>query len=189
VIVVAYLVNPMLGIVLNYWTPTIIHQAGVTDIFQVSLLSSIPFVIGAIGMLAIAQHSDYRLERRWHFFGSVSLGALGLVLLPSALDHPSFAIACLSLLAIAYFSAGVIFWTIPPAYFPASAAAGGIALTSSIGQAGSLATPVLLGWLQTYTSSIALGLYIVATIAVAGGLLIVWGVPKSALRERGARLR
>lgn len=189
VIVVAYLVNPMLGIVLNYWTPTIIHQAGVTGILQVSLLSSIPFVIGAIGMLAIARHSDYKLERRWHFFGTVSLGALGLVLLPAVFDHPSFAIACLSLLGIAYFSASTIFWTIPPTYFPASAAAGGIALTSSVGQAGSLATPVLLGWLQTYTSSIALGLYMIAILAVAGGLLIVWGVPKCALRERDARLR
>jgi ACS family phthalate transporter-like MFS transporter len=187
VIVVAYLVNPMLGIILNYWTPTIIHQAGVTDILLVSLLSSIPFVVGAIGMLAIARHSDYKLERRWHFFAAVSLGALGLVMLPATFDHPSLAIACLSLLGIAYFSASTIFWTIPPTYFPASSAAGGIALTSSVGQAGSLATPVLLGWLQTYANSIALGLYIIAAIAVAGGLLIVCGVPKSALREREAR--
>lgn len=188
VIILAYLVNPMLGIVLNYWTPTIIRQTGVTDILQVSLLSSIPFVIGAIGMLVIARHSDQRLERRWHFFGAVSIGALGLVMLPAAFDYPSFAIGCLSLVGIAYFSASTIFWTIPPTYFPSASAAAGIALTSSVGQAGSLATPVLLGWLQTYTSSIALGLYTIAIVAVAGGLLIVCGVSKSALRERDTRL-
>ena len=172
-IVLAYLVNPMLGIVLNYWTPTIINRAGVTDVLNVSLLSSIPFVIGALGMLAIARHSDLKLERRWHFLGAVSIGALGLVMLPMASDQPLLAIGCLSLLSIGYFSGSTIFWTIPPTYFSAAAAAGGIALTSSAGQAGSLVTPMLLGWLQTHTSSIALGLYAIAAIAVAGGLLIV----------------
>ncbi len=81
----------MLGIVLNYWTPTIINRAGVTDVLNVSLLSSIPFVIGALGMLAIARHSDLKLERRWHFLGAVSIGALGLVMLPMATDQPLLA--------------------------------------------------------------------------------------------------
>jgi ACS family phthalate transporter-like MFS transporter len=187
VVVLAYLVNPMLGIVLNYWTPTIISAAGVKDLLAISTLSSVPFVVGAIGMLAIAYHSDRKLERRWHFLGAASIGALGLVLLPWCAGQLPLAIGCLSLLGVAYFSASTIFWTIPPAYFSAAAAAGGIALTSSVGQAGSLVTPVLLGWLQTHTSSIALGLYAIAAVAVAGGLLIVLGVPKSALRERHLR--
>jgi ACS family phthalate transporter-like MFS transporter len=189
IIVLAYLVNPMLGIVLNYWTPTIIHQAGVNDILFVSVLSSIPFVAGALGMLVIAHHSDRTQERRWHFLGSVALGSLGLIMLPTVSNHPTLAIGCLSLLGIAYFSAGTIFWTIPPTYFAAAAAAGGIALTSSVGQAGSLFTPVLLGWLQTQTSSIALGLYAIAAITIAGGSLIVLGVPKAALRGSDGRSR
>ncbi|WP_341537999.1 MFS transporter [Paraburkholderia kirstenboschensis] len=46
VVVLASLVTPMLGIVMNYWTPTIIHRAGVKDILHVALLSAIPSISG-----------------------------------------------------------------------------------------------------------------------------------------------
>ncbi|SAK90434.1 d-galactonate transporter [Caballeronia catudaia] len=184
VVVLASLVTPMLGIVMNYWTPTIIHRAGVTNILHLSLLSAIPSVIGAIGMIVIARHSDHRVERRWHYLFSISIGAVGLVLLPSVVHSPVLTIGCLSLLAIAYYAGSTMFWTIPPAYFPAASVAAGIALMSSLGQAGSLLTPTWLGWLMTNTHSIAIGLYTIAAIALAGGFIIVLGVPASKLRER-----
>lgn len=189
VAVAGYTVIPLIGIVLNYWTPTIIKQAGVSDIWHIALLSSIPFVLGAAGMLLIARHSDRKLERRWHYLCTVSLGALGLAMLPSFADKFELAIGCLSLVGVAYYAGSTIFWTIPPAYFSAATVAGGIALTSSMGQFGSLLAPMLLGWLKTHTNSISTGLYIIAAITVVGGLVVVLGIPKSALRERSATLR
>jgi ACS family phthalate transporter-like MFS transporter len=189
VAVAGYTVIPLIGVVLNYWTPTIIKQAGVRDIWHISLLSSIPFVLGAAGMLIVARHSDRKLERRWHFLCTVSLGALGLVLLPQVTHTFVLAIGCLSLVGVAYYAGSTIFWTIPPTYFRASTVAAGIALTSSMGQCGSVLAPILLGWLKTHTDSIATGLYIIAAITIVGGLVIVLGIPKSALRERSGATR
>ncbi|RKR45221.1 MFS transporter [Paraburkholderia sp. BL17N1] len=184
VVVLASLVTPMLGIVMNYWIPTIIHRAGVKDILHVALLSSIPSIFGAIGMILIARHSDKHVERRWHYFFSILIGAIGLVLLPQVGGNPVLTIGCLSLLGIAYYAGSTMFWTIPPAYFSAASVAAGIALMSSLGQAGSLLTPTWLGWLMTNTHSIAIGLYTIAAIALAGGVIILVGVPAAALRER-----
>lgn len=183
-IVLASLVTPMLGIVMNYWIPTIIHRAGVKDILHVALLSAIPSIFGAIGMVLIARHSDKHVERRWHFFFSICIGSVGLVLLPQVGSDPVLTIGCLSLLGIAYYAGSTMFWTIPPAYFPAGSVAAGIALMSCLGQAGSLLTPTWLGWLMTYTHSIAIGLYTIAAIALAGGVIILVGVPAAALKER-----
>ena len=41
---------PLCGTILNYWTPTIIRQAGVADVLNVGLLSALPYIIGALGM-------------------------------------------------------------------------------------------------------------------------------------------
>ncbi|PPK46603.1 ACS family phthalate transporter-like MFS transporter [Trinickia symbiotica] len=184
VVVLASLVTPMLGIVMNYWIPTIIHRAGVRDILHVAMLSAIPSIFGAIGMILIARHSDKHVERRWHYFFSIAIGAVGLVALPEVGSNPALTIGCLSLLGIAYYAGSTMFWTIPPAYFSAGSVAAGIALMSSLGQAGSLLTPTWLGWLMTNTHSIAIGLYTIAAIALAGGVIILVGVPPAALRER-----
>ncbi|MDB5774022.1 MAG: transporter [Herbaspirillum sp.] len=183
-LIVGYTVIPLIGTVLNYWTATIIHQSGIEDIWHVGLLSAIPFIIGAVAMLINARHSDRTLERRWHFAFAIFVGAVGCVLLPFVASNWILSIACLGLVGISYFCGTGTFWTIPPAYFTSATAAAGIALISSMGQFGSLLAPMLLGWLKTHSNNIATGLYVIAAISVAGALVIVLGIPKSALRER-----
>ncbi len=67
VVALGYMVVPWAGSVLNFWSPSIIHRSGVTDVWHVGLLSMIPYAVGAAFMLAISRHSDRHLERRWHF--------------------------------------------------------------------------------------------------------------------------
>jgi ACS family phthalate transporter-like MFS transporter len=64
------------GMVLNFWAPTIIQRSGVTNVLHVGLLSAVPYVVGAVGMLALGYHSDRRLERHWHFFAAVFAAAV-----------------------------------------------------------------------------------------------------------------
>jgi len=184
VVALGYMVVPWAGSVLNFWSPSIIHRSGVTDVWHVGLLSMIPYAVGAAFMLLISRHSDRHLERRWHFASMAFLAALGIALLPSASTNWIASIGFLTVATIGYLAAVSLFWTIPPAYLSGTAAAGGIALISCIGQAGGLLAPVVIGWINGLTGNLALGLYVVAAVVVVGGLTVIAGLPARMLRER-----
>lgn len=168
---------PLCGTILNYWTPTIIKQSGVNNILTVGLLSALPYMIGALGMLAIARSSDLSLERRWHFFACTCLGGLGGLALAVMSGNSVAAILCLGLISVSYFSAAAIIWSIPPAYLPEEARASGIGIISSIGQIGAFCAPIMLGWIKTVTGSLTIGVVIISALVISGGLAVLLGVP------------
>ncbi|MPW17776.1 MFS transporter [Paraburkholderia sp. CNPSo 3157] len=182
VIAAGWATVPICGTILNYWTPTIIKQAGVSNMLQIGLLSALPYIVGAVAMLLIARSSDLRLERRWHFVLSTTAGATGAVLLTILTHNSAAAIACLSLIAVSYFAAAAIIWTIPPTYLKGEAAAGGIGVISSLGQVGAFFAPIVLGWVKSVTGSFSAGILLVAALVFIGGIAVFFGVP----RERQA---
>ncbi|GAB2890429.1 MFS transporter [Paraburkholderia jirisanensis] len=168
---------PLCGTILNYWTPTIIKLAGITNVLHIGLLSALPYIVGAIAMLFIARSSDLTLERRWHFVASTTVGALGATILTVLTHNWPAAIVCLSFVSISYFAAAAIIWSIPPTYLSGEAAAGGIGVISSLGQVGAFFGPIMLGWVKSVTGSFAAGLLLVAALVFAGGLIVLIGVP------------
>ncbi|MFM0704381.1 MFS transporter [Paraburkholderia sediminicola] len=170
---------PLCGTILNYWTPTIIEQAGISNVLHIGLLSALPYLVGALAMLVIARSSDIKLERRWHFVASTTAGAAGAALLTLLTHNWPVAIACLSLVSISYFAAAAIIWSIPPTYLVGDAAAGGIGVISSLGQVGAFFGPILLGWVKSITGSFAAGLLLVAVLVFAGGVIVLVGVPRN----------
>ena len=183
VIAAGWATVPICGTLLNYWTPTIIKQAGVSNLLQIGFMSALPYIVGAVAMLLIARSSDLRLERRWHFVLSTTAGASGAVLLTVLTHNPVAAIACLSLVALSYFAAAAIIWTIPPNYLKGEAAAGGIGVISSLGQVGAFFAPIVLGWVKSVTGSFSAGILLVAVLVFIGGVAVFFGVP----RERQAQ--
>jgi len=172
------------GSVINYWSPTIIKNSGVSDTLTVGLLSAIPYAVGAIGMLLINRHSDLKLERRWHYAISVLLAASAVALLPSVANDWRLAIAVLAVLTIGYLAGVALFWSIPTAYLSKTASAGSIALISSIGQCGGLTAPNIIGWTQQATGDFAVGFYTIAFGMVLGTIIMMLGLPARLLRER-----
>jgi ACS family phthalate transporter-like MFS transporter len=177
VIAAGWATVPICGTILNYWTPTIIKLAGVSNLLNIGLLSALPYIVGAASMLLIARSSDVRLERRWHFALSTTAGAVGAAVLTTLTHNWPAAIACLSLVSISYFAAAAIIWTIPPAYLKGSAAAGGIGIISSLGQVGAFFAPILLGWIKTVSGSFSAGILLVAALVFLGGITVLLGVP------------
>lgn len=169
---------PLCGTILNYWTPTIIKQAGINNVLHIGLLSVLPYIVGAIAMLVIARSSDLMLERRWHFIASTTAGAVGAATLTLLTHNWPAAIVCLSLVSISYFAAAAIIWSIPPTYLTGDAAAGGIGVISSLGQVGAFFGPILLGWVKSITGSFAAGLLLVAALVFVGGVIVLLGVPR-----------
>jgi ACS family phthalate transporter-like MFS transporter len=172
------------GSVINYWSPTIIRNSGVSDTLTVGLLSAVPYGVGAIGMLIINRHSDLKLERRWHYSIGVLASALAVALLPSVAKDWQLAIALLAILSIGYLAGVALFWSIPTAYLSKTASAGSIALISSIGQCGGLTAPNIIGWTQQVTGDFAVGFYVIAFGMVLGTAIMLIGLPANLLRER-----
>jgi nitrate/nitrite transporter NarK len=80
------------------------------------------------------------------------------------------------------FGGGVLFWTIPPTYLTAEAAATGIAVISSIGILGGFVSPTLIGFVKDLTGSLTIGLAFMTGLAILGALVTVFIIPASAVR-------
>jgi ACS family phthalate transporter-like MFS transporter len=161
------------GMVLNFWTPTIIQRSGVSNIFQVGLLSAVPYAIGAIGMLALCRNSDRMLERHWHFFAAVFMAAGAALAVAYSSWNAALSIVCVAVLAIGYLTAIALFWTIPTSFLSEQESPGSIAFISSVGQIGSLMAPTLFGYVSQQTGSFTVGASVVAGVLIAGGCAVL----------------
>lgn len=170
---IAYFFSPWALSVLNFWGPAIIRQSGISSPFVIGLLTMIPNIAGAISMIAVGRRSDRMQERRWHFMVTVSVTALGSLLL--AAFHTSWlpAIIFLSFVSVGQYGAFSVFWSIPPTYLSKSTAAIGIAIISSLGQISGLLSSWMLGVLKDMTGTMVTGLYVVAAVQIVTGLIVL----------------
>jgi ACS family phthalate transporter-like MFS transporter len=160
------------------WTPQVVRSAGVSNIVSVGLLSAVPFGAGILAMIAVSRSSDLMQERRWHTAAGLFAAAVSLMLLPSFAQDPLIVVLLLAVAAAGHYSALSVFWTIPAAYLPKTAAAGGIAMISTMGGLGAAISPVMLGRIKDLTGSLALGLRCSAVIVALGGAILIWGIPR-----------
>ncbi len=172
------------GSVINYWSPTIIRNSGVSDTLTVGLLSAVPYGVGAIG------HAGHQPAFRPEARTALALWLQRLCLRAGsgvaalAAKNWQLAIVLLAILSIGYLAGVALFWSIPTAYLSKTAAAGSIALISSIGQLGGLVAPNIIGWTQHLTGDFDVGFYTVAFGMALGTTIMLIGVPARMLRER-----
>lgn len=160
--------------VFAFWGPTILRDSGISDIKELGLLNAIPFILATILMIAVGKHSDQKMERKWHASCGQILTIVGLLLLHISANNPFITIICLAMLACGHYVFWSIFWTIPPTYLKAKAAAVGIAIISSLGATGGIFASNLLGWAKETTGSLSSSLYIIAFLAFLGLLALHW---------------
>jgi ACS family tartrate transporter-like MFS transporter len=154
------------------WLPQIVKAIDRSDDSTTALLTVIPAVFQALGMILMAWHSDRKAERRWHFAASISLAAIGL-LLAGSIQNPMLALAALSLTAFGIWGTVGPFWAIPTSMFSAEAAAAGIALINSVGNLGGFAGPYLIGLAKTCTTNFSCSLYLLAVSLLVAGVLVL----------------
>lgn len=158
--------------VLSFWVPAIIRSFGVSGALALGLWTAVPYGIGVVGMIAIGYHSDYRMERRWHFAACSLVGAVALALIPSLSGNVTLATLVLGVAVATVFGGSPIFWALGSGIFSRSAAPVGLALVNSVGLTAGLLAPLFVGWLKDRTGSFESGLHVVAVLLVCGGLLI-----------------
>jgi nitrate/nitrite transporter NarK len=73
------------------------------------------------------------------------------------------------------------FWTMPAAFLTGSAAAGGIAVISTLGAVGGFVSPTVIGWIVSRTGTIALGQVYLSALLTLSALVILFVLPKRAV--------
>lgn len=153
-----------------YFLPQIIKGASHLSDITVATLATFPPLTAAVAMLVIAAHSDRTGERRRHLAGTLLTAAVGFAATAAVLRSPVLAAVALSLVAIGIAGAFGPFWGLATASFTGPAAAGSIALISSIGQVGAPVGSLLAGRVRDVTGSFAAALLGFAALATIGAL-------------------
>lgn len=154
------------------WIPTLLKNVGVATIAGVGWVSSGIALAATVIMLAVGYSSDKRGERRWHVIGCGLVAGVTFLLLPLAAHSIALTALVLTLSSGAVFAFLAVFWTIPSALFKGRAAAGGLALISSIGALGGTFSPIFIGWIKEATGSYHYSLGTLGAILILSLLLL-----------------
>jgi MFS family permease len=164
-----------------FWLPTLIQSWGVKDLFLIGIYAAIPNAVGVIGMILIGRHSDKWHERRWHFAACVAIAAVGLFVTSLLQGNLVGSILALSFGVIGIASATPLFFALVSEYLSAGAAAGGLALISSLGNLGPAVSPTINGLIVRNTGDNIYSLYfVIALYLVSGAILLMAIRPASA---------
>ena len=158
---------------ISFWLPTIIQKSGIKSAWTIGVMSMLPYVIGVIAQQWVARRSDLHDERRWHAAVCATVSALGWCALPLVSADPALSLCALVAAAGGTFATMGPFWAMPGLYLSRKAAAGGIALISTLAGVGSLISPVLVGWLNELTKTPAAGQYYLAALLMVGAVTVV----------------
>lgn len=161
-----------------FFLPQIVRAFGVT-LFVVGLLSALPFVAGAAGMIWWGSRSDRHRERYWHLLVPSLIAAIALVA-AALTEVPALKLGALIVAGFGAFANLPVFWTYPSIVLPRAQAPAGIAVISSVGNIAGFAAPYAVGYLKQSTGTFSSGM-----IGLAVFVLIALAVGALTLREIG----
>ncbi|MBV9860503.1 MAG: MFS transporter [Alphaproteobacteria bacterium] len=155
----------------SYFLPTIVKGFGLSN-FMTGVVSAIPFVFGAVGMVVLSRHSDRTTERRGHVAVALGMAAIGIGL-SGFVDNPVLKMALLCFAQIGVSAVPPMFWPIPSSFLTGASAAAGIAAINSLGNLSGFGGPFLMGWLKDSTGSFTAGLVCLAIAAAIGAVVVM----------------
>ncbi|MEN5278392.1 MFS transporter [Brucella sp. TWI432] len=149
------------------WLPQIVKSLGDYSAAQTGLISAIPFVFAALGLVVISRSSDKTGERKIH---TAIAGLFGGGFLAASALAPTPLVGLLLLCACAFFlwSYLGVFWTLPTQFLSGAAAAGGLAAINGFAQLGGFTGPYLVGYVKSTTDSFSLALLTLAVFPILG---------------------
>jgi len=162
-----------------FWLPSAVEGAKKVSNTFAGVLFAMPFLIGALAMVALSHHSDAVNERRGHI--SASLAWAGVLLVTGVLA--SDAMPVLAYVLICLVGAGIYgmmgpFWAIPTETLPARLAGPTMGLVNAFGNLGGYFGPLAVGYLKRRTGNFHYAFLLLAAVMLAGaGLALL--LPKS----------
>ncbi len=150
------IVTASLGMLI--FIPQIIKSLGNYSNMTVGWLTMIPYICGAIAMVAWGRISDRMNERRWNLFIGCVFSTVGLVIAGMTMGT-WWALVGMSIAAMGFYGSKGPFFAMPPMFLSGAGLAAGIAWINSIGNLGGFFGPWYVGVMKDLTGSFAGGLY------------------------------
>src|SRR5215213_6449632 len=164
-----YFANTTANLGLAFFLPQMLKALGLSDM-QTGLMTSVPYIVGTLGILIFGYVSDKYKERRWTLFTALALTGFGLIA-AGFMTGSLLAVGVMAIAAVGIYGTKAPFWPLPSLFLTGSAAAGGIALINSIGNLGGFVGPYVVGWIGAGTKSYEAGLYFLGGLALAAAVL------------------
>ena len=188
VLAVIFFVSQVSIYTVNLWMPLILaslHSGAAkttlsaAETSMIARYATFPYLATAFAMVLVGWSSDRLNDRRWHIAGCLLLSSFGFAWVAHA-QNTAIVLIAFSLAAMGVFSLQGPFWTWLTTMVEGTAAAGGIAIITTVGGLGGFMGPYLTGRLRDATHSFAGGLYGMSVLAfIAAGLSLT-------LRNTGA---
>jgi len=143
------------------WLPQIIKGFGGLTDSMTALVTVIPAIFQAVGMLLIARSSEKTGERRVHVAISATIAAVGFIL-TSLTSSPWLALVTLSVTAFGIWGTVGPFWSLSTSLLPPRVKAPGIGFINSTGNLGGFVGPNVVGIVKEASGNFNAGLYTMA---------------------------
>jgi ACS family tartrate transporter-like MFS transporter len=154
---------------LTLWIPQIVRNLSGLGDLAVSMISALPYVAAAIGMILIGASSDRHRERFLHIAVPSAFAAVGFTL-SAYFTSPVPAMLALTVAAVGDLGTRGPFWALPTRFLTGGAAAAGIGLINTLGSLGGFVGPYAVGLVREITGSFAGGLVFLAVLLLAGAI-------------------
>lgn len=164
-----YLMSVTANYGIVFFMPQIIKGIGLSNMMT-GVVSSIPYIIGTIGLIAWGWSSDRNGERRWHLITASTFGAIGLAF--AAWSGASYwALLGMSAATVGIYGSRAAFWPMPSLFLTGTAAAGAIAMINAVGNLGGYFGPFIVGWIKDSTQSFSAGLYFLSACSLMAAII------------------
>jgi ACS family tartrate transporter-like MFS transporter len=162
----------------------IVKELGLSNLMT-GFASSIPYIVGTMGMIVAGFITDRTGERRLNCFVLCLFACVGLLL--AGLTHGTWwSIAALSIATIGFYGMKPSFWPMPSLFLTGTAAAAGIAWINALGNLAGTITPWVVGTIKDTTGSFAGGLFALSAFALMSAIVTLIGVPSQRAETRYA---
>jgi ACS family tartrate transporter-like MFS transporter len=155
---------------LTLWVPQIVKGISGLNDLQVGMISAIPYVGAAIGMVLIGISSDRSGERIFHIAVPALVAAIGFTA-SAFVASPIPGMIALTIAAIGDLGSRGPFWALPGRFLTSSASAGGIALINTVGSLGGFVGPYAVGLVKDATGGFTGGLLFLAVLLLGSAML------------------
>jgi MFS transporter, ACS family, tartrate transporter len=153
-----------------FFLPQIISGFGFSKM-ETGVITALPFLAGAIGMVVCGRDSDRSGERRLHLAIPMFIAVAGYLsagLVEGAVPKTIALIAA----AFGTFSAYAPFWPFLPMFLKKGVgAAAGVAAINTIGSLAGFGAPYLMGYVKQHTGSYNGGLLVIACLMLLAALV------------------
>ncbi|WP_435242650.1 MFS transporter [Streptomyces cucumeris] len=169
---------------LVYWMPSVIDELGDFSKTELGFVTAVPFAFAAVGMYVAGRKASRHSRSAMPVILALAVSFVAFIATALSLKAAALAFVMITIATVAAQTAKPLFWSLPTAYLSGAAAATGIALINSMGNAAGFVSPFAVGWIQDATGG---NVGVSMSVMIAADALALITVVILALRSRGER--